>query len=88
MYLRVLRMKWNEPRREGTYKMVRATPKAVQVEGSTSWYHLNHCTRVPKIKPRRLEVQVVEEEGGQAADTSEESQEDTREGLKIRVKKD
>ena len=45
VYLRVFRRKWNEPRREGTYKVVRATPTAVQVEGSTTWYHLNHCTR-------------------------------------------
>ncbi len=30
--------------------MVRATPTAVQVEGSTTWYHLNHCTRVPKVR--------------------------------------
>ena len=26
--------------------MVRATPTAVQVEGSNTWYHLNHCTKV------------------------------------------
>lgn len=48
VYLRVFRRKWNEPRREGPYKVVRATPTAVQVEGSTTWYHLNHCTRGPK----------------------------------------
>ncbi|KAL0198676.1 hypothetical protein M9458_007216 [Cirrhinus mrigala] len=48
VYLRVFRRKWNEPRREGPYKVVRATPTAAQVEGSTTWYHLNHCTRVPK----------------------------------------
>ncbi len=30
--------------------MVRATPTAVQVDGSTTWYHLNHCTRVPKVR--------------------------------------
>ncbi len=50
VYLRVFRRKWNEPRREGPYKVVTATPTAVQVEGSNTWYHLNHCTRVPKIK--------------------------------------
>ncbi len=33
--------------------MVRATPTAVQVEGSTTWYHLNHCTRVPKRRTER-----------------------------------
>lgn len=28
--------------------VVRATPKAAQVEGSMKWYHLSHCTIVPK----------------------------------------
>ncbi|KAL0150966.1 hypothetical protein M9458_053693, partial [Cirrhinus mrigala] len=45
--------KWNEPRREGPYKVVRATPTAVQVEGRTTWYHLNHCTRVPKERTEK-----------------------------------
>ncbi len=40
VYLRVFRRRWNEPRREGPYTVVRATPTAVQVEGSTTWYHL------------------------------------------------
>ncbi len=53
VYLRVFRRKWNEPRREGPYKVVRATPTAVQVEGSINWYHLNHCTRVPKRRTER-----------------------------------
>ncbi|KAL1261418.1 hypothetical protein QQF64_006683 [Cirrhinus molitorella] len=50
VYLRVFRRKWNEPRREGPYKVTAATSTAVQVEGSNTWYHLNHCTRVPKDK--------------------------------------
>ncbi len=33
--------------------MVRATPTAVQVEGSITRYHLNHCTRVPKRRTER-----------------------------------
>ncbi len=53
VYLRVFQRKWNEPRREGPYKVVRATPTVVQVEGSTIWYHLNHCTRVPKRRTER-----------------------------------
>lgn len=53
VYLKVFRRKWNEPRREGPYAVVRATPTAVQVEGSTTWYHLNHCTRVPKKKTEK-----------------------------------
>lgn len=28
-------------------RVVRATPPTVQVEGSTTWYHLNHCTKLP-----------------------------------------
>lgn len=55
VYLRVFRRKWNEPRREGPYTVVRATQTAVQVEGSTTWYHLNHCTRVPTGKAERKE---------------------------------
>ena len=55
VYLRVFWRKWNQPRREGPYKVVRATPTAVQVEGSTTWYHLNHCTRVPTGKAERKE---------------------------------
>ncbi len=33
--------------------MARATPTVVQVEGSTTWYHLNHCTRVPRRRTER-----------------------------------
>ncbi len=39
VYLRVFRRKWNEPSREGPYKVVRVTPTAVQVEGSTLMTH-------------------------------------------------
>ncbi len=53
VYLRVFWRKWNEPRREGPYKVVIATPTAVQVEGSTTWYPLNHCARVPKRRTER-----------------------------------
>ncbi len=53
VYLRVFRRNWNEPSREGPYKVLRATPTAVQVEGSTTWYHLNQCTRVPKRRTER-----------------------------------
>lgn len=52
LYLMVFRRKWNEARREGPYKVVRVTPTTVQVEGSTTWYHLNHCTIVHRL-PRR-----------------------------------
>lgn len=38
--------------------MANATTTAVQVKGSKTWYHLNHCTRVPterRIQPYRDE---------------------------------
>nr|XP_054587273.1 uncharacterized protein LOC129152946 [Nothobranchius furzeri] len=46
VYIKVFRRKWHEPRREGPYKVVRATPTAVQVEGGSTWHHLTHCTKV------------------------------------------
>ncbi|MGL5599113.1 MAG: hypothetical protein ACRDDA_13615, partial [Aeromonas sp.] len=49
----------------GPYTVVRATPTAVQVEGSTTWYHLNHCTRVARLRPRETSTEeaIVEEKG-------------------------
>ena len=52
VYLRIFRRKWNEPRREGPYKVTSATPTAIQVEGSATWYHLNHCTKAAQPKAR------------------------------------
>ncbi len=75
VYLRVFRRRWNEPRREGPYTVVRATPTAVQVEGSTTWYHLNHCTRVPRLRPRRREEQPeIDEEGDEQVEPPEREQ--------------
>ena len=51
MYLRMFRRKWNEPR-EGPYKVTNATPTAIQVEGSATWYNLNHCTNAAQPKAR------------------------------------
>ncbi len=48
--------------------MVRATPTTVQVEESTTWYHLNHCTRVPKVRK--------EQEKNRQADNSGEGDEE------------
>ena len=42
----------NKPRREGPYKVTNATPTAIQVEGSATWYHLNHCTKAAQTKAR------------------------------------
>ncbi|XP_052425984.1 uncharacterized protein LOC127968690 isoform X2 [Carassius gibelio] len=71
VYLRVFRRKWNEPRREGPYTVVRATPTAVQVEGSTTWYHLNHCTRVPTGKAERKESRQSDNAGESNEEESE-----------------
>jgi hypothetical protein len=41
-----------------TPEVATATNAAVQVKGSKTWYHLNHCTRVPterRIQPYRDE---------------------------------
>lgn len=56
VYLRVFRRKWNEPRREGPYTVVRATSTAIQVENSNTWYHLNHCTKVPRLRERQQDL--------------------------------
>ncbi|XP_059202559.1 uncharacterized protein LOC131982018 [Centropristis striata] len=50
VYIKIFRRKWHQPRREGPYTVIRATPTAVQVEGSTTWYHLNHCCKVQDSK--------------------------------------
>ena len=52
VYLRVYRRKWNEPRREGPYKGTNATPTVVEVKGSSTWYHLNHCRKAARPKTR------------------------------------
>ncbi|XP_055366990.1 uncharacterized protein LOC129604493 [Betta splendens] len=43
--IRVFKRQWNQPRREGPFKVVLTTPTALKVEGKDFWYHLNHCTR-------------------------------------------
>ncbi|XP_059191784.1 uncharacterized protein LOC131973740 [Centropristis striata] len=53
VYIKIFRRKWHQPRREGPYTVIRATPTAVQVEGSTTWYHLNHCCKVQDSKKGR-----------------------------------
>ncbi len=71
VYLRVFQRKWNEPRREGPYKVVRATLTAVQVEGSMTWYHLNHSTIIPNRRTER--------ERNRQADNSGERDEEKQE---------
>ncbi|XP_040927264.1 uncharacterized protein LOC121202322 [Betta splendens] len=48
VYVKVFRRKWDHARREGPYTVVKATARAVQVQGSPTWYHLNHCVKVPE----------------------------------------
>ncbi|XP_038644227.1 uncharacterized protein LOC119960679 [Scyliorhinus canicula] len=70
----------HEPRREGPFEVTRVSPTALQVEGSTLWYHLNHCTRtVPGVGERRE----TEVRGRVDRSSSEEEialHEDNREG--------
>ena len=62
VYLRVCRRKWNQPRREGPYQGTNTTPTAIQVEGSATWYHLNHCTRAAQPRTREEHEEEPKEE--------------------------
>ncbi|KAK0139730.1 Gag-Pol polyprotein [Merluccius polli] len=75
VYLRVFRRKWNEPRREGPYKVTNATPTAIQVEGSSTWYHLNHCTKA--AQPRTSQER-GEETDAAAPETGSQLHDQTR----------
>ena len=69
VYIRKFRRRWNEPRREGPFEVTKVSPTALQVEGSTLWYHLNHCTRtVPGVGERRE----IEDSGRVDRSSSEE----------------
>ena len=57
--LKVFRRKWHEPWREGPYTVVRVTPTAVQLEGSTTWYHLSHCTKVPTETKGSMKLKTI-----------------------------
>ncbi|KAK0130880.1 hypothetical protein N1851_034439 [Merluccius polli] len=43
---------WNKPRREGPFKVTNATPTAIEVGGSSTWYLLNHCRKDAQPKTR------------------------------------
>ncbi|XP_044221330.1 protein NYNRIN-like [Thunnus albacares] len=45
VYVKVFKRKWDQPRREGPFKVILATPTALKVEGKRFWFHLNHCCR-------------------------------------------
>lgn len=76
VYIKVFRRKWHEPRREGPYEVVRATPTAVQVEGSTTWYHLNHCTKAQSGSSKKEAKHDGGEQREKEKDTKETSDPD------------
>ncbi len=45
VYVKVFKRKWNQPRHEGPFKVILATPTALKVEGKNVWFHLYHCCR-------------------------------------------
>lgn len=48
VFVKVFRRKWFHPRREGPFQVLRSTGTAVQVEGSPTWFHVNHCIKAPE----------------------------------------
>lgn len=77
VYIEGFRRKWHQPHWEGPYQAVRATPTAVQVEGSTMWYHLKHCMR----------TRTEEEEGTAAEEENEKPGKPENNDLSIAVSK-
>ncbi|KAL7871683.1 hypothetical protein SRHO_G00066660 [Serrasalmus rhombeus] len=49
VYIKTFKRGWSEPRREGPFEVVLATPTAVKVKGRKVWIHLNHCSRAPDL---------------------------------------
>lgn len=60
VYVKVFKRKWDQPRREGPYKVILATPTALKVEGKDVWFHLNHCCRANN--PERVSTESTSEE--------------------------
>ncbi|XP_034150968.1 uncharacterized protein LOC114829948 [Esox lucius] len=71
VYIKVYRRRWNEPRREGPYRVTQATTTAVRVEGSDTWYHLNHCTKVPQGVGQHEEDENADLPGGSESQEGE-----------------
>lgn len=42
------RKNFNDPQREGPFKVVLTTPTSVTVEDRDHWYHLNHCSHAAR----------------------------------------
>ncbi|KAL7849418.1 hypothetical protein SRHO_G00210410 [Serrasalmus rhombeus] len=49
VYVKTFKRGWSEPRREGPFEVILATPTAVKVKGRKVWIHLNHCSRAPDL---------------------------------------
>ncbi|XP_078019386.1 protein NYNRIN-like [Epinephelus lanceolatus] len=75
VYVKVFKRKWDQPQREGPYKVILATPTALKVEGKDVWFHLNHCCRantperppVPRPRARQRAVTPEPQGDGEAA---------------------
>ncbi|KAE8300854.1 hypothetical protein D5F01_LYC01002 [Larimichthys crocea] len=48
VFVKVFCRKWFHPCREGPFQVLRSTGTAVQVEGSPTWFHVNHCIKAPE----------------------------------------
>uniref|UniRef100_A0AAV2MNW0 Murine leukemia virus integrase C-terminal domain-containing protein n=1 Tax=Knipowitschia caucasica TaxID=637954 RepID=A0AAV2MNW0_KNICA len=80
VYVKTFRRKWHTPRREGPYEVVNATSTAVQVKGSPTWYHLNHCVKAPADGNGEKTIKEKEknDHGCQGDDSLEGGDEDPR----------
>ncbi|MGL5955089.1 MAG: DDE-type integrase/transposase/recombinase, partial [Brevinema sp.] len=75
---RFKRKNWQDPRREGPFKVVAATSTAVKVEGKEHWYHLNHCCRAAALDPSQSKPEPEQRKGG--PDTDSDSDDDHPDG--------
>lgn len=55
VYVKVFKRKWDQPRCEGPFKVILATPTALKIEGKNVWFHLNHYCRADNSE-RTLEA--------------------------------
>ena len=62
VYVKVYRRKWFNARREGPFEVVRSTGTAVQIKGSPTWFHLNHCIKAP-VESREEDAASPPEQG-------------------------
>lgn len=68
VYLKVIKRRWDQPRREGPYTVILTTTTAVKVAGKGAWFNLSSCIKAPQPEPGASQENRVTEEGaGQAA---------------------